>query len=67
VDPNGNINESSEADNQASVSSSLPSDPVSFPWEWILLAVALVVLGLGAFSYLRAKKGKQPKQPEQPK
>ena len=67
VDPNGIINESSEADNQASVSFSLPADPVSFPWEWILLAVALVVLGLGAFSYLRAKKGKQPKQPEQPK
>jgi uncharacterized repeat protein (TIGR01451 family) len=66
LDPSNSVNESNEANNQASVSFSLPSDPVAFPWEWILLGVALIVLVFGAYSFTRAKKGKKPKEPEQP-
>lgn len=61
ADSGRTVNESSETNNQASVTLTFPADPVNFPWEWVLLAVALVILALGAFAYVRARKRRSAK------
>jgi len=66
LDPDNLINESSKANNQASVSFSLSADPINIPWEYIGLVLALGVLAFGAYSFVRSRKGKTPKQPKEP-